>query len=168
MVADSLRPCHLRGKKKVYSALVKFASGDITPRAILDELERLNVVTYQSDKRIRLLSRAYVPQTDSLEKIAILGTDVADLIKTIDHNITCTPGHSYLQRKVCYDNVPDELIASLHDEIVNKAQAALEDMDRVMARCDRDANTEVEGTGRRRVGIGIYYFADDKDENTAS
>lgn len=156
------------GDEKSFSALVKFASGDITPRTILDELERLNVVSYQGNNRIRLLSRAYIPQTDSLEKIAILGTDVADLIKTIDHNITCTPEQSLLQRKVSYDNIPDDLVANLHAKVVKKAQAALEDMDRAMAKCDRDANPKVKGTGRKRVGIGIYYFEDDTDENTES
>src|SRR5690349_420533 len=70
-----------------FAELVRRYSGDVPPRAVLDELVRVGAVLRRNDGRIELLARAYVPSSGVDEKLAILGSDVADLITTIDHNI---------------------------------------------------------------------------------
>lgn len=152
-----------------FSALVKEHSGDIPPRAILDELERVGAVESRGE-RLRLLTPAYIPSSDDSEKIAILGRDVSDLIVTIDHNIRAAEP-AYFQRKVQYNNIPLALSAQVRAQIGQIGQRALEEMDRVMAQADRDANpaqveralaeqrvSEQESGERVRSGIGIYYF----------
>ncbi len=152
-----------------FSSLVKAASGDITPRTILDELLHVGAIRAQSDGLLHLKTRAYIPHGDNIEKVGILGSDVHDLIATIDHNLKAAPGTTYFQRKVCYDNLPEEVMDELRQIIETKAQAALESMNEDMVRCDRDSNPAKKGHGRVRAGLGIYYFQEndidvDKDE----
>ena len=146
------------GHNPSFTSLVKSASGDIPPRTILDELIHVGAVKKVEEERLQLLTRAYIPFGDDAEKIAILGSDVAALIQTIDHNLNCPRDEAYFQRKVCYDNLPVEAMEALRQTIARQAQAALEEMNEEMARCDRDANPEVEGSGQVRAGLGIYYF----------
>ena len=73
------------------------------------------------DGRVRLIERSYIPRTGEAEKIGILGSDVGELIATIDRNIR-RPGDAVLQRKVCYDNLPEEALPDLRDLARGKGQ----------------------------------------------
>ena len=154
------RPAELQmeGDARSFSALVREFSGDIPPRAMADELARVGAIEIMPDGKVRLLTRAYIPRGDQVEKLGILGADVADLIRTIDHNLTCAPGEAYFQRRVSYDNIPREMLPTLTKQLSRKAQSCLESIDRVLAAADRDRSPAVKGTGRARTGVGIYYF----------
>jgi hypothetical protein len=141
-----------------FSALVKKYSGDVPPRAILDELERVGVVEIDDKGFIHLLSRAYIPKTGVNEKIQYLGSDVSALLNTMDRNIYEENKSKYFQRKVYYDNLPNEVIDELKQMIAENSQQLLEKIDIAMAEHDRDANPDVKGTGRKAIGVGIYYF----------
>jgi hypothetical protein len=141
-----------------FVALVRRYSGDIPARAVLDELVRVGAVAPLSGARVRLLKRSYVPNANDHDMFGILGNDVADLIGTIDHNLQHGQAQPYYQRKVMYDNLPRETLSELRAQCAANSQALLEQLDRRIARRDRDVNPEVRGTGRARVGIGIYYF----------
>lgn len=153
------------GTGQSFMTLVKQSSGDIPARTILDELLHSGSVRYLKDGRIKLVGNAYIPSGDVLAKMRMLGTDVSDLICTIDHNLATGDGDSFFQRKVSYNNIPDEHIELLKNVIVTRAQQALEDMNREMVRHDRDGNPAVAGTGRRRAGISIFYFEEDLDDD---
>lgn len=143
-----------------FTRLVRLYSGDSPPRALLDELQRVGVVTRTPEGNIRLVERSYIPKEGEVDKIGILGTDVSDLISTIDHNIL-HPGSAYYQRKVCYDNLPAEALPELKTLAKGRSQELLESLDRWLSGRDRDVHPEVAGTGRKRAGIGIYYFEGD-------
>ena len=148
------------GSDATFSELVKSYSGDATARAVLDELLRVGAIERGQDGSVRLIARSYIPRTGEAEKIGILGSDVADLVSTIDRNIR-NPRDSFFQRKVCYDNLPAEALPELRTQAGERSQELLELLDRWMSERDRDANPSVIGTGRRRAGVGIYYFEDD-------
>ncbi len=147
-----------------FSALVRRYSGDMPPRAVLDELLRVGAVERVGDERLRLKTRAYVPGTSAPDKIAILGTDVADLICTINHNLANASAAPHFQRKVMYDNLPREAVEKFRALSAAQAQQLLERLDSWLAQHDRDANPEVKGTERVRAGIGIYYFEENLRE----
>ncbi|MDH3673497.1 MAG: DUF6502 family protein [Gammaproteobacteria bacterium] len=154
----------LEGQGATFTQLVKDFSGDVPPRAILDELINVGAVESQDDGRIRLVSRAYVPRDSKADKLGILGTDVAQLIATIDHNVHQTEAEPRFQRKVSYDNLPEEALEELRQMSGAAAQALLEKIDRWLQTHDRDSNPNVRGTGRKRSGLGIYYFEEDYKE----
>ncbi len=154
------RPADLpmEGERRSFAALVREFSGDIPPRAMADELLRVGAIELLSDGNVRLLTRAYIPRGDQAEKLGILGSDVADLIRTIDHNLTCGPAEAHFQRRVSYDNVPAELVRGLKQTLSRRSQSCLESLDRILSKADRDRSPGIKGAGRARVGVGIYYF----------
>ena len=117
------------------------------------------------DGRICLLSRGYIPQNGPVEKLHVLGTDTADLIATIDHNVYLKPSKPRFQRKVMYDNVPVEAAKEFKILASAQGQEFMEAIDRWLAHRDRDVNPASKGTGRVRVGLGIYYFEEPSDSH---
>ncbi len=160
------QPAHLplEGGTGSFAALVKAYSGDVPARAILDELLQTGVVELDASGRAHLLARAFVPRLGAEEKLEILGKDVAGLISTIDHNTQSAGRDPFFQRKVFYDNLPDESITPLREMVRERGQPMLEEFDHWMSKHDRDVNPDVKGTGRRAAGIGIYYFEENVDE----
>ncbi len=147
-----------------FSDPVKQYSNDVPPRAILDEL--INVKAVEMKRNIvRLLTKAYLPAGDEPAMLSIFGTDVAELIRTIDHNIYHRGDSPYFQRKVSYNNVPDNAAKQFRELSADASQQLLEAMDRWLAEHDRDVTLSVAGRGRKTVGLGIYYFEKDYDDD---
>jgi hypothetical protein len=158
----------LQDGERSFGDLVKAHGGDVPSRAVFDELLRVGSIAATEDGYIELVQRAYVPNTGLSEKIEILGTDVSDLINTIDHNIESDKDPKWFQRKVAYDNIPEEAAATFQVESAEQAQKLLEEFDRFLAAQDRDLNPKKGGSGRKRVGIGIYYFEEDIEKGGES
>lgn len=159
------RPLPIEGASPSFSELVKEFSGDVPARAILDELVNVGGVERLKDGRIRLITRAYIPRGSKADKLGILGTDVKHLIETIDHNVHQQGAEPRFQRKVEYDNLPVEALKELREMNAKHSQALLEKIDRWMAKHDRDSDADAKGTGRKRAGVGIYYFEEDYKED---
>jgi hypothetical protein len=158
-------PLRMDGKRASFKELVKRYSGDIPVRAMLDELLRVGAVKQLKDGRICLLSRGYIPQKGPVEKLQVLGADTADLIATIDHNVYQKPTKPRFQRKVMYDNVPAEAAREFRTLAAAQGQELLEAIDRWLSHRDRDVNPASKGTGRVRVGLGIYHFEEQLDSD---
>jgi len=123
---------------------------------MLDELLRVGAVEQQADARLQLVTRAFVPHRSAIDKIGILGSDVADLITTIDHNLEHGATDPRFQRKVMYHSIPAAGLAGFRSASAAKAQTLLEKLDVMLAALDADDSAP---TGpRARVGLGIYYF----------
>ncbi len=152
------RPIPLEGRGATFSALVKSYSGDIPVRAVLDELLRVGAVKQLKGGRICLVSRGYIPQKGLAEKLQVLGADTADLLSTIDHNVYLKPTQPRFQRKVMYDNVPVDAAKEFRTLAAAEGQELLEKLDRWLAHRDRDTNPASKGTGRVRIGLGIFQF----------
>ena len=142
-----------------FNQLVKDYSGDVPARAILDELLRVGVVKF--DERaglVTLLSPAYIPTRSAVDKLLLLGRDVSGLISTMDQNIHGLSERPLFQRKVFYDNLPDAAVAGVQAMLAEDGQALLQKFDRYMSAHDRDSNPSVTGSGRRAIGVGLYFF----------
>lgn len=141
-----------------FAALVKAHSGDMPVRAVLDELLRVGAVRRTEDGHIELRQRAYVPQQDTLQKLAILGVDVAGLIDTIDHNVERGARDPRFQRKVMYHRVPAAVAEEFRRRSAEQAQQLLERLDNWLAE-QPAADPDLHGDDRpASVGLGIYYF----------
>lgn len=153
-----------------FAALVRRHSGDMPARAVLDELLRVGAVRKREDGRFEPIARAYVPRRSAIDKIGILGSDVADLIETIDHNIEHGADDPRFQRKVMYHRIDVDALPAFRKLSATQAQALLERMDRWLAA--RDAEPGHENRPHKRIGLGVYYFeapaepADSKENKT--
>jgi len=147
-----------------FSALVKRYSGDMPPRAVADELQRVGAVEMTSHGELRLTARGYVPSDGEVEKLHVLGTDTRDLIDTIDHNLTHPPDKARFQRKVMYDNIPRRHVGAFRKLSARLAQGVLEQLDAWLAERDRDKTPETKGNGRVRLGLGIYLTEEHMDD----
>ncbi len=159
----------LDGESPSFSELVRRHSGDMPARAILDELLRVEAVQRDEEGKIHLRANAYIPKGGEADKLHILGTDAAALIETIDHNLRHETQQTFYQRKVAYDNLPDEALPAFRDLSAQQAQALLEKLNEWLAERDRDTNPDAPGSGRNTAGLGIYYFeAPNGDEEDVS
>lgn len=136
-----------------FSELVRRHSGDMPARAVADELIRIGVLREGADRKLTLLSRAYVPNPDSEELIRILGTHAEDWFNTFDHNMTHGREAARYQRQVVYSDVPVRHAEDFRSLSARWAQQTLEELDRWLA--ERKA-TRIEGEPTMRLGLGIY------------
>lgn len=161
---DFPREIPLKSTENSFENLVQRYSGDIPARAIADELFRVGAIEKRGKDKVKLVAPAYIPKNID-EKIKILGTDVADLISTINHNIECRPDEVFFQRKVSYNAIPASSLPMLRKQLNKKAQSYLESLDKIMCKHDSDANLELTEQGGQRAGVSIFYFEEThKDE----
>lgn len=153
------------GDEPSFTRLVALHGADVPPRAVLDELMRVGAVARREDGRIHLVERAYIPAGDEAAKLDILGTDAADLIAAIEHNLESDVAVPYFQRKVAYDNLPADYLPALRALLAERGQALLETLNDDMARHDRDLGAMTSDAPRRRAMVGIYYFEEEHDDD---
>lgn len=140
-----------------FFALVRRHSGDMPARAVLDELLRVGAVREREDGRLERVSAGYVPRSGETEKLGILGSDSADLIATIDHNLQHGDTDPRYQRKVMYLNYPADQLPAFRKLSAAQAQALLEKLDHWLAQHGTPPGEDVPDPAMR-VGLGIYYF----------
>jgi hypothetical protein len=140
-----------------FSSLVKAYSGDMPARAMLDEMLRTGAVEMQGE-RIRLKARGYIIREGEAEKIRVMGTDAGEFISTIHHNIINDPSEAFFQRKVSYDNIPEDVLPEVRENVARMSEDFIDSVNMVISRYDRDANPDIKGEGRRKAGLGIFYF----------
>ncbi len=138
-----------------FSSLVKKYSGDIPPVAMLSVLETSQSVIAE-DGKIILKGRAYIPMATPVDKIHILGTDVAELIDTIGHNLEAEPAHCFFQRKVSNTAVRPDAMEKFRELSNRKSQELLEEYHAWLSvnEVDLDSN-DADQIGY--VAVGIYY-----------
>ncbi|MFY7940807.1 MAG: DUF6502 family protein [Burkholderiaceae bacterium] len=140
-----------------FAALVKRYSGDMPMRAVLDELLATGAVCQQADQSLTLAARGYVPSKDAEQKLAILGSDVADLIATIDHNLQHGAQDPRFQRKVMYSSFPAIHAGEFRKLSASAARRLLEKLDSWLSEHGQTPPPDVP-TSEVRLGMGIFYF----------
>jgi len=149
-----------------FAELVRRYSGDMPARAVLDELQRVGAVRRHDDGRIEPMTRAYVPRASVADKLAILGSDVADLISTIGHNIEHGKSDPRFQRKVMYHRIASAHLPAFRKFSAAQSQALLERLDRWLQEHDTGFPDEGPEPRAARVGLGVYYFEEPLGEDS--
>lgn len=144
-----------------FEALVRKYSGDMSPNAMLEELARLGNITLTSRGIIKLDAKAYLNSTIG-DGVQILGTDTADLIETISHNLT-TEESKFFQRKVVYVDIPETAAGEFLTLAEEESQKLLEMLDRHLSKVP-----DSEGEKHLRLGVGIYHFSKADNDDTES
>lgn len=149
-----------------FEELVKRYSGDMTARAILDELIRVGSVKLDKKKTgVSLVSNGYVPSASNEELLRLSGDSIQDLLNTIDHNFKTDKEATRLQLGVAYDDVPANGVELFRNISNEKSLELLNYLDQFLSTQDRSVNPAVKGDGRYRTGLGIYYFEEPLDDD---
>lgn len=147
-----------------FAALVRRHSGDMPVRAVLDELMRVGAVVRLPDGRLQLVQRAFL-RRGAADKIDLLGSEVADLMHTIGHNIEHGETDPRFQRRVMYHGVTRSTAAAFRKSSSAQAMALLVKLDRWLAEQATDAATG-PNEPLVRLGMGIHYFEESLDPST--
>lgn len=151
----------LEGEQGSFSALVKRYSGDMPVVAMLNALLHSGNIRIIDNGNIQLVNTNYLPETDSDQKLNILGIDTAEFIQTIDHNINIDhPEDAWFQRKASNTNVDIKALPKIRQRINKKAQQLLEDID-----ADFSENETDDVQDRCAVSLGVYFAQDKQDQS---
>ena len=141
-----------------FSELVKHYSGDMPVAAMQKVLLSSANIKFTDDGQVRLMSHAYLPSNDPIEKLAILGIDTSQLIATIDHNLTSTEDALRFQRKASNARVAQDSIPQVKQYLNRKGQAFLEEIDLYLSQHETDDDSTVE------LSVGLFYHESDNED----
>jgi hypothetical protein len=145
-----------RGPSFVKLALA--TSVDLPARAFLDALVASGVAEVRRDGRIALTAGAYLPRRGRPEALAMLAEDPAELLTTMLRNVLDETSAPLLQRRIAYDHIGADALPQLRDGLRKTSERFVRQIDRLLARYDRDRNPRAPAGTRWRAGVGLYYF----------
>ena len=147
-----------------FETLVNRYSGGISARAILDEMIRTGAVQKMDSETVKLLHHGFIPHDDDEEMIKILMSHVADLLSTGIHNITEKEKEPRFQRRVDYVDMPEDVVKEFEELSREKSMELLLELNEWLANKKKQTKL-LTGVRRSRVGLGIYYFNNDDQED---
>ena len=137
--------------ERSFSELVKQYSGDMPVAAMQKVLTSSGNIKFTDDNKVRLLSHAYLPSDDPVEKLTILGSDTSQLIETIDFNLTASEEDLRFQRKASNPQVDPESIPEIKQFLQRKGQAFLEEVDLYLTQHESTDDSGVE------LSVSVFY-----------
>ena len=144
------------GKAASFDALVASVSRDVRPRAMLDELLRLGVVTESADG-IALLAEGFAPRKGLAEMSELFADNLHDHIAAASANLQ--GGHNFLEQAVHVDQLTPASIARLQKAAsVAWMQAFKTVMHEAQQRFDGDAALAPPEQRNQRARFGVYFY----------
>jgi hypothetical protein len=151
-----------------FTELVRRHSGDMAPRAMLDELVRTGLAEVDEQNLVRNTGRTYIP--DQLDPAAIerLGKVVARMADTLDfNNRPDTADRKRFERAVESDlGLTEEQYAQFSVYVRQTCMQLLETLDNWMALQEGriGGHPKPDRLPKKKVttGVGIYHFLDEK------
>lgn len=150
----------IRGGPRSFSSLVRDYGGDVTPRAVLKELERLDAVTFNSTNGLRI--RLSGATSEAAHRIALLSRALPDFANTVAFQGPANGHPLFFRFKDAVVQSPKDAV-KFQTTFSNRGAHLLAEFDRWMSSRPR------RGRGRRasaehvcRVGIGVYLVQGDR------
>ena len=140
-----------------FDALVARVSNDIRPRAVLDELVRLDIAVETADG-IKLLAPAFAPRQGFAEMSQLLQANLHDHLAAASQNLEGE--QNFLEQAVFVDQITEQSARRLH---VVSAQAWRQASKTVMQEAvrlfDHDKRHADEQDRTHRARFGAYFFS---------
>lgn len=142
--------------------LVQRFSGDMTPRAMLDELLRVGAVIETDQNWFKAIRREYVPNLLAPNFLERVGSGIHNFVTTVETNMQKKgPGKGLFERYVWRPGgIKTTDLSAFDDYVRNRCQQLLDEIDNWLSKLDAPADDEeVVNTG-----VGIYHYVVDHDE----
>jgi hypothetical protein len=144
-----------------FTNLVRKHSGDMAPRAMLDELLRVGAVERLASGSFKVLARAYLTRDFDPNALQRFGEVVRDFINTYEFNMDKRPGLGRFERIVFADNgLREELMAAFNALIRAKGPQLLNELDNWLSA--QESKGPSKNSKRVKTGVGIYHFVSEE------
>lgn len=155
------RPLQRGTEPGSFDQLVQGISTDVGPRAVLEEMLRLQVVRLDGE-RIELDTAGMVPRGDFAAMAGTLGQNLGDHAAVCCANLL--DGRNLLEQAIYVDEIGSESAEVLHETATRAWRPLLARVLRVAEkRIARDAVKEDESGRRARIRFGVYFHVEDPD-----
>jgi hypothetical protein len=146
-----------------FAALVRRHSGDMAPRAMLDELMRLGTVIQTSSGALRVLMRVYIPRDFHPDALQRFGQVVRDFVNTYEYNMDKRPGMGRFERIVFADDggLREDLMPAFNALLRAKGQQFLLELQHWLTTQDNAQTVSSKNRRRVKTGVGVYHFISD-------
>jgi len=148
-----------------FSELVRKHSGDMPPRAILDELVRVKAVLETPDGYVRLLNRTYLPSPLDPAGLERLGNVVHYFVDTVDHNLRKkAQGTGRFERyALTLEGISPEDFPAFDKLVREKGQELLELLDNWLTSHEVKGGHRLPSRQSIKTGVGIFHFLEADD-----
>lgn len=143
-----------------FEQLVKTYTDSTNPRALLDELLRVNAARETDDGYVRLLNRTYVPTPLDPVGLERLGNVVNYFIDTVDYNLQKKKqGAGRFERyAITMEGLSPTKFQAFDELIREKGQELLEILDDWLGQNEIKGGHKLPPTESLRTGVGIFHF----------
>ena len=145
-----------------FASLVRKHSGDMAPRAMLDELIRVGAIEQTSTGAFKVLVRVYIPRDFHPDALQRFGEVVRDFVNTYEFNMDKRPGMGRFERIVFADDgLREDLMPAFDALLRTKGHKFLVELHNWIS---AQENTDVLKKGRRRIktGVGLYHYVSEE------
>ncbi|RPI14837.1 MAG: hypothetical protein EHM60_05830 [Lysobacterales bacterium] len=152
----------LYGDTISFEHLVKTYADGVTPRALLDELLRVNAALETDDGYVRLLNRTYLPSPLDPVGLERLGNVVSYFIDTVDFNLQKKKqGEGRFERyAITMEGLSANGFQAFDALIREKGQELLEILDDWLGENEIKGGHRLPPNESIRTGVGIFHFVE--------
>lgn len=130
------------------------------PKALLEELIRVNAVARLSTDRYRVLTRSYIPAETDPAGLQFMGAALRDLAETLDLNLDHSREGGHFERRVWTPAGIDISELPHFEALVNeRGQEFLETLDNWLTAKETEAEP-LPPDQKTKVGVGVFLFSD--------
>jgi len=150
-----------------FEQLVKTYTDSTSPRALLDELLRVDAARETADGYVRLINRTYLPTPLDPVGLERLGNVVNYFIDTVDFNLQKKrQGAGRFERyAITMEGLSPAKFRDFDELIREKGQELLEILDDWLGQNESKGGHRLPPTESIRTGVGIFHFIE-KDPGT--
>jgi len=143
-----------------FEKLVEKYAGDVSARALLEELARVNAAVEMDDGYVRLVNRTYLPAPLDPVGLERLGNIVNYFIDTVDFNLQKKrQGAGRFERyAMTYEGLSPEAFEQFDALIREKGQELLEVLDDWFGQYETKGGHKLPNDQAIKTGVGIFHF----------
>jgi hypothetical protein len=148
------------GDRLSFEQLVKTYADDVSARALLEELVRVNAAKETDDNYVRLLTRTYVPSPLDPVGLERLGNVVNYFIDTVDFNLQKSrQGSGRFERyAITMEGLSKQDFEAFDELVREKGQELLEILDDWLGQHEIQGGHKLPPNESIRTGVGIFHF----------